>query len=359
MIGPPVAKDIPNYSVIFRERGIVALEASDIPAISAHQLLIRTRTTLISPGTERAWFLGMDNTSQQFPQRAGYSNIGEVIEVGAAVDGWSVGDRVACKAHHATYAAVDADKCIAVPVTLSDEEAVFFQLASIAMQAVRKAHVELGESVAVIGAGLIGLLALQLARLSGALPALSVDLDEGRLAFAQKVGADATVKADDALIEKAEAQCDGDRPSVVIEATGHPEAIPTAFDLVAWAGRVVLLGSTRGDTEAVNFYRDVHKKGLTVIGAHESARPHVDRSPGWWPVEHDHRVALKLLAQGRLQVQPLITNRFHWQEAPKAYELLVSWDKDVLGMLLNWQSSSPLERHDRSTTPSPTDCTLG
>lgn len=326
-----------NHQVIFKERGVVTLETGGVPTPQGHQLLIRTRTTLISPGTERAWFLGMANTSQQFPQRAGYSNIGEVVQIGSAVDGWSIGDRVACKAHHCTYATVDAGSCSPVPHSLVDEEAVFFQLASIAMQAVRKARIELGESVAIIGSGLIGLFAMQLARLSGALPAISVDLDDGRLAFARKVGADATVKVDDDLIPNTEALCDGSRPTVVIEATGHPEAIPTAFDLVAWGGRVVLLGSTRGDTEAVNFYRDVHKKGLTVIGAHESARPRVDRAPGWWPIQHDHQVALKLLAQGRLQVQPLITHRFAWQDAPQAYKMLATWTKEMLGIVLDWR----------------------
>ncbi len=330
-------KSAMNHQVVFRDRAVVAMEQSDIPTISTDQLLIRTRTSLISPGTERAFFLGMPNTTQKFPQRPGYCNIGEVVDVGASVDGWTVGDRVACQGRHATYVVMDAHRCLHVPTGLNDEDAVFFQLASIAMQAVRKARVELGEPVAVIGAGLIGLFAMQLAKLSGALPAISVDLDGGRLALAETVGADATLKADDDLARNAERICDGARPQVVIEATGHPEAIPTAFDLAAWGGRVVLLGSTRGDTEAVNFYRDVHKKGLTVIGAHESARPHVDRAPGWWPIQHDHQVALRLLAQGRLHVKPLVTHRFGWQDAPTAYEQLITWNKEMLGIILDWQ----------------------
>jgi threonine dehydrogenase-like Zn-dependent dehydrogenase len=91
---------------------------------------------------------------------------------------------------------------LTVPTELSDEEAVFFRLIAIALQGVRKAHIELGESVVVLGLGLIGLLALQLAKLSGGLPVIGVDLSETRLDFARKVGADVALLSDDAVVAK-------------------------------------------------------------------------------------------------------------------------------------------------------------
>lgn len=328
-----------SQRVIFADRGVARLEAFDVPRPAAHELLIRTRVSLISPGTERAFFLGMPNTSQKYPQATGYSNIGEVVAVGADVRGWQVGQRVASAAHHASFATEDATACQPVPDDVSDDAAAFFQLAAIALQGVRKARIELGEPVAVIGAGLIGLLALQLARLQGGLPAISVDLDARRLAFAQKVGADATLAADDNLTDALQTVCEAAGAPVVIEATGHPEAIPTAFDLAQPGGRVVLLGSTRGETEFVNFYRDVHRKGLMVIGAHNITRPARDSAPGWWTLADDQRVVLKLLALGRLAVQPLITERFDWQDAVQAYELLKHPKPETLGMLLDWRDA--------------------
>lgn len=325
-----------NQRVVFVDRGVAQLEVAPMPTPVAGQLLIRTRATLISPGTERAFFLGLPNTPQQYPHYPGYSNIGEVVALGEGVSDWTLGQRVANTAGHAAYVVAKATAGVPIPDGLADEEAAFFNLASIALQGVRKARVELGESVAVIGAGLIGLLALQLAKLNGGLPAIIVDTDDRRLDFAKQVQADATVKVDEQLIANVAQLCEADGAAVVIEATGHPEAILTAFALAKPGGRVILLGSTRGETEQVNFYRDVHKKGLIVIGAHNNARPQHESHAGWWIAQDDQRVALRLLALGRLMVQPLITHRFGWQDAPQAYDRLKAWDVHTLGMVLGW-----------------------
>ncbi|MCS6861295.1 MAG: zinc-binding alcohol dehydrogenase [Abditibacteriales bacterium] len=328
-----------GHRVVWTQRGVAEIETFAVPSPQEGQLLLRTRVTLISPGTERAFFLGLPNTSQKYPQHAGYSNVGEVMAVGAKAEGFQVGDRVACAASHSSHVVVRAANCLPVPEDAPDEEAVFFNLAAIAMQGVRKARVELGESVVVVGSGLIGLLAMQLAKLNGALPVIAVDKDEGRLSFARQAGADATVLADDNVLSAVRHLAEADGAAVVIEATGHPEAIPQAFALAGTFGRVILLGSTRGETERVNFYRDVHKKGLTIIGAHAAMRPRVESSAGWWTTQADQRVALKLLALKRLTVQPLITHRFPWQDAPHAYALLKAWDLRALGMVLNWSNS--------------------
>ncbi|MBX3016112.1 MAG: zinc-binding alcohol dehydrogenase [Caldilineaceae bacterium] len=325
-----------NYQVVWPEAGIANVEPCAMPIIGPDELLIRTRATLISPGTERAFFLGLPNTTQRFPQYPGYNNVGEVVQIGAAVTDWQVGDRVATPTRHAAYVTTQAANGVRVPDGLPDERAAFFELGSIALQGVRKARIELGEPVVVIGAGLIGLLAMQLAKLQGAAPAIIVDQDEQRLDFAQQAGADAVVMADSHLSTELLRLTNKEGPAVVIEATGHPAAIPTAFDLARQCGRVILLGSTRGETEQVNFYRDVHRKGLTVIGAHNSARPAHESRPGWWTRLADQETAMKLLALDRLVIHPLITHRFPWQQAPQAFALLKQWNKDALGLILHW-----------------------
>jgi L-iditol 2-dehydrogenase len=327
-----------NYEVLFVERGIADVRACEMPEAGPGELLIRALVSLLSPGTERAFLLGLANTSPHYPMSSGYSHIGEVVEVGAGVEGWEVGDRVASRANHIMYATVPATVCNHVPDGLTNERAAFFRLGSIAMQGVRKARIELGEPVAVIGCGPVGLIAMQLARLNGGLPVLSIDKDPRRLEFAAALDADGALPADDGLKAALRAQCDGEDPALVVEATGHPEAIPAAFDLARFGGRVVLLGSTRGDTEAVNFYRDVHKKGLTVLGAHESTRPQQDSAPGWWTHQADQTTALKLLAGGRLVVDPLTTHRFAWRNAADAYAMLIRWEPEMLGAILDWQA---------------------
>ena len=325
-----------NYRVLFTAPGQVTLAALPVPTPGPNELLVRTQVSLISPGTERAFFLGLPNTTQQYPQPAGYSNIGEVVGMGSEVTGWQIGDRVASAAVHAAFVTVAVTDALPVPSGLAGEDAVFFNLASIALQGVRKAHVELGEPVAVVGAGLIGLLALQLARLQGALPAVSIDQDETRLDFAHQIGADACFVPGADLAAQLAAICGGAGAAVVIEATGHPEAVKTALACARPFGRVVLLGSTRGETDGVNFYRDVHRPGLTVIGAHNIARPRRESHAGWWTEHDDQAVALQLLAHNRISVRPFITHRFAARAAVDAYELLAEWDRTSLGMLLTW-----------------------
>ena len=327
-----------NYEVLFVERGIADVRACEMPEAGPGELLIRALVSLLSPGTERAFLLGLANTSPHYPMRSGYSHIGEVVEVGAGVEGWEVGDRVASRANHIMYATVPATVCNLVPDGLTNERAAFFRLGSIAMQGVRKARIELGEPVAVIGCGPVGLIAMQLARLNGGLPVVSIDKDARRLEFAAALKVDAALRTDDGLGAGVRERCGGKDPAVVIEATGHPEAIPAAFDLARFGGRVVLLGSTRGETEAVNFYRDVHKKGLTVLGAHESARPRQDSAPGWWTHQADEDTALRLLASGRLVVDPVTTHRFAWKNAAAAYDTLARWEPGMLGTILDWQA---------------------
>ena len=327
-----------NYEVLFVERGIADVRECGMPEAGPGELLIRAMVSLLSPGTERAFLLGLANTSPHYPMSSGYSHIGEVVEVGAGVEGWEVGDRVASRANHIMYATVPATVCNHVPDGLTNERAAFFRLGSIAMQGVRKARIELGEPVAVIGCGPVGLIVMQLARLNGGLPVVSTDKDSRRLEFAAALKVDAALRTDDGLGAGVRELCGGKDPAVVIEATGHPEAIPAAFDLARFGGRVVLLGSTRGETEAVNFYRDVHKKGLTVLGAHESARPRQDSAPGWWTHQADEDTALRLLASGRLVVDPLTTHRFAWRNAATAYDTLARWEPGMLGTVLDWRA---------------------
>ena len=316
--------------------GRVMLQAFDLPKPGEGQVLLRARRTLISPGTERAFFLDLPNTYVPFPLFPGYSFIGEVLACGEGVDSLRVGDRVACTGGHASQALIKASEVHKVPAQLPDDGAAFFQLLAIAMQAVRKARIELGEAVLVLGAGLVGALAMRLAQLSGGLPVLGVDVDARRLAIARQVGADAVIISGESLDDDLRRALDGGAPAVVIEATGSPKLVARAFQLAAAGGRVVLLGSSRGESDGINFYRDVHKRGLRIIGGHESARPSHENSPGYWTKRSEQALCLQLLAQGRVDVAPLVTHRYSWRDFARAYDHLAEWDRNALGMLIDW-----------------------
>jgi 2-desacetyl-2-hydroxyethyl bacteriochlorophyllide A dehydrogenase len=318
-----------TWGVVWPAAGQVEIEERELPEPEAGELLLEAERTLISPGTERAFLLNLPNTSGKYPQRPGYNFAGRVLEVGPGVGGFTLGQRVVAAGPHAAHALVrDAQVC-ALPEGVPWEAAVFFNMGTIALQGVRRARIELGEGVAVIGQGLVGLLALKFARLQGAAPLIAVDPVESRLAQSRTCGADLALTPQ-------QAQELEELPPVVIEATGAPDPINAAFQLARPGGRVVLLASTRGETQ-VNFYRDVHRKGLSVLGAHNSARPGQESRQGLWTWQDDCRAVLRLMELGRLGVGELITHRVRAREAIRAYGLLAAWDPGLLGVVLEWK----------------------
>lgn len=322
--------------VCWPEPGRAMLEPFTVAEPGPGEVLIESEVTLISPGTERAFFLELPNARAKFPSYPGYSQVGRVIAVGEGVFRPVAGERVASGGGHASHVLARAERVWSVPEAVEPTEAVYFNLGAIALQGVRKARVELGEAVLALGLGLVGNLALQLARLQGALPAIGLDPDPGRREMALACGADLVLDPAAPDLDAAlAAETSGRGPAVVIEATGSPEAVNEAFVRAGTHARVVLLASTRGTTET-NFYRDVHRKGLTLLGAHASVRPPHDSSPGFWTLADDVAAVLRLIAAGRLRVAPLTSEVFPASEAPRAYEILASWRKDLLGMVLRW-----------------------
>ena len=254
--------------VVFRDKGTVDIEEFEVPKPRSGQILIKTICSLISPGTETAFLMALPNTPQKFPQYPGYSNVGVIEEIGEDVEGFRRGDLVVSPTPHSSHVLARGNQVIRVPKGLSAEEAAFFNLASISLQGVRKGFIELGSSVVVIGQGLIGQLALQLARLSGGFPVIAVDLIDWRLKVSVKHGADYVINPSKVnAIEEVKRLTNGRGADVVIEATGNPNAIPMALEMARRLGRVVILGSPRG-VSTVNFYTLVHRKGLIIIGAH-------------------------------------------------------------------------------------------
>ena len=323
--------------VVFRQRGLVEVEEFELGAPTEGEMLIRTRSTLISPGTETAFLMALANTSGEFPQYPGYSNAGLVERVGNAVKEIHDGDRVVSHRPHASRVLAREEETLRIPDAVSYDEASFFALGSVALQGVRKGKVELGDSVLVVGQGLVGNLALQLAKLSGGTPVIGADLCDYRLGISLKVGADYAINLSrDNLDERVGAITEGRGASVVIEATGSPSAIPTALTLASRYGRVILLGSPRGDS-TVDFYTYVHRKGLQIVGAHNSTRPRYESTHGAWTIRDDAKLVLRLIEEGLLNVRALITSKMSYQEATEAYRRLRESKDETIGVIIDWE----------------------
>jgi len=210
-------------------------------------------------------------------------------------------------------------------------------LSTIALGGVRLAQIALGEAIVVVGAGLVGQLAMQYSRLSGGWPVIAVDLAESRLEAAPMHGATHTlVGGRPELVDEIRTLTKERLADVAIEATGNPRIIPSLFKFVRRRGRVILLGSPRGKTE-VDFHDEVHTLGLQVIGAHNYVHPAHETPFNVWTQARDGELFLDLLAAKQIAVSDLISHRYPWHEAPAAYDMLLSDRTQAMGVLLDWQ----------------------
>jgi 2-desacetyl-2-hydroxyethyl bacteriochlorophyllide A dehydrogenase len=325
-----------------RSMELESVELPDVPPPG--MLLVDAKATAISAGTEVANFRGITTYRsadspdwRADPYYPGYSVAGVVRAVGDGVSGFAPGDRVCGMGPHASAVLVEAGRLVCIPDDVSFDYAAMTTLVCIVMNAVRLARIELGERVAVVGAGLIGQLALQLSRISGARPTLSVDPIEARRDLARTCGATAAV---DPMADNADAQMEratGGRDfDVVFEATGSPAAFNPALKLVAFGGRMILLGSTRGLVEQLDPYSDIHLKGATLIGAHMRTHPPVATPGNRWTFEANRELALRLIADGSLQLEPLISHRESGDEGPRLFERLAERRESFFGVLLHW-----------------------
>ncbi len=311
------------------EKGKISIETIDLPPLNSNQILFQNQLSAISPGTELAWLHHKPNTPGHYPFYPGYSACGVVSEIGEAVEGLQIGQRVVTNVRHTAYAVVEADRCIPIPDSLPDADAAVFRLGAIALQGIHKAQIQLGWEVAVIGLGPIGNLAGQIARAAGATHVEGVDPVAWRRDLALQCGFDAVTDSTENISRTAGFDA-------VIEAAGVPQTVPFAFHIAKRFGHVVLLASTRGETNQVNFYRDVHKKGLTIFGAHESVRPSVDDHLSFITRQRDENTVIKLLASGRLKTGPLVSDVVSFEDADQAYERLNKRDEELMLIAFRW-----------------------
>lgn len=326
-------------AVVAVEKGKVKLGKWEVFPPKEGEIQMKNVCTLISPGTERAFILGLDNAKNEYPFVPGYCCAGYVNEIGEGVTGYKKGDRVCAFAldiGHREIGNVPVHKVVKIPEGVSFDHAAFVPLGQVATQAVRKCSIELGEAAAVLGLGIIGLLAMQLAKAAGALPVIGLDRNQVRLELAGRLGADMVFdNSAENFKEELLQMTEGRGIPVVLEGTGYPSAIEEACQLCARMGRVSLLGSTRGLSE-INFYRDVHKKGLTLIGSHAECIPLRESYPRHWSYRDDATCFLKLIQSGRINVEKMIDLRVRIEEVVQVYDRLLHWDKNLLGVIIEW-----------------------
>ncbi|MBL7697457.1 MAG: zinc-binding dehydrogenase [Chitinophagaceae bacterium] len=308
--------------------------------LAPNEIMVRTTRTLISTGTELTVLRGKHTPGSvwhklfEYPWDAGYCNVGIVLEVGSAVTEFRKGDRVSSTGPHATVFIISENDALLINDGVSDDEAAFATIAQIVMQGIRLADIKLGENSVVCGLGLLGQFTVGLARHVGAWPVIGVDLEEFRREKALHMGA--SIVAGPNEMSGIIAKSTNDRMAdVVFEVTGSPQVIPTALEWVRRLGRFVMVSSPSGPT-TVDFHDQVNAKGTVIIGAHNYTHASVPNEYNRWTRKVDTQYYLQLVEAGLFTAQKLITHRFSWDDAPKAYEQLLNDRSSTLGVILEW-----------------------
>ncbi|MGJ3261539.1 MAG: bi-domain-containing oxidoreductase [Rhodospirillales bacterium] len=372
-----------------RKTGKLALKHVPAPKVRGGSLLVRTRASLISAGTERmvidfarknlagkaqarpdlvrkvlekakkeglvnTWKAVMARLDEPLP--LGYSAAGEVVAVGAGLEGeFAVGDRVAMAgagiANHAELNSVPRNLVAKIPTGVPDEEACYGTLGAIAMHGVRNANAGLGDVVAVIGGGLVGQLAIRFLTLAGVRVA-AFDHAEDRLELAVAMGAETAAAPDGGGAENVRQMNGGIGADAVIIAAATESAAPFEFaaEVARDRARVVMVGLTGTAFPHTAFMQ----KELSIIVSRSYGPGRYDTDyeqrghtypEGWvrWTETANLSETLRLMQPGlamRLDVTPLTTHRFALDDAENAYALVTGGGERHLGVVLTYSEES-------------------
>lgn len=328
--------------------GEARFEDVPVPDCPPDGLLVRARLTAVSTGTELRVYRAQpvdeagrfihERVPFELPAENGYSMVGNVVAVGKDVTGFAAGDRVFAPAPHKEVAAIPADLALKLPPAgypaaeggIPDEQAVFLNILEVAHIALRRGKPGPGENVAVIGQGVVGLSAVALCRAFG-FRTVAVDVKRDRLDVARQMGADLAVSPDDdrfheMIDEFTQGGCD-----LVLEAASSWAAVKTGLEIAREEAKLVIVSR---HTQTPRFNPAGHPflgKKLTLLTSYGYP------APGHrWDRDRSRALVLELLARGRVDVSPMITERSPWDRLPEIYARYDAGEAGLVGAVLHW-----------------------
>ena len=373
--------------------GELELAEVPVPLCSSNKILIRNVSSLISLGTERSIIelgkkslLGkararpdlakrfMEKSRKEGllktfkealgrldnPTALGYSSAGMIVEVGRNVHKFSPGDMVACigagYASHAEYITVPENLCCRIPDGLSCEEASFGMLGIIALHGIRSAKLTFGESVGVIGLGLLGLLTVQILKAYGAKVA-GMDIDPKKVALAQKLGIDYAYSSEDDFKNIIEKHTEGHGADAVIitAATKSDAPVNIAVDIARFGGKVVMVGVGDIHPQRNEMWHKEVELIVSKAGGAGSLDPiyenkGIDYPVGYvrWTENRNLQEFLRLVSNKELNIDSLITHRFLIDDAMKAYDGFSNNKGEYIGVILNYPDTKGRAEKDNT-----------
>lgn len=367
--------------------GEIALSDVPMPACKAGGLLVKNVNSLISIGTEKMMIdiakknivgkalarpdlvkrlidkakkEGILNVLQEArnrldePVALGYSSSGVVLEVGAGVSEFKIGDRVACVgagfASHAEVVWIPENLCIKLPANVSYEEAAFVMLGGIAMEGIRQAELTFGENVTVIGLGLLGLITVQILNAYGC-EVIGVDIDESKIAMAKNFGLRlGLVSGQDDIAAAIENQTKGfGTDAVIITAASHDNStIDLAEKIARKKGKIVLVGVTEINLSRKAFWEKELSFTVSKAAGPGSIESLYEQLGYDYPIQYvrwtekrNLEQFIALLANKRINTASLITHKFAIDKALQAYEMILGGQERCIGALLEYGYDAP------------------
>ena len=380
------------------KKGTAVVEQLPTPKIGAGEVLVSVRNSCISVGTELAnmqassipiWkralnqpekVLAFGNTivergimsavqliqdKRNASALAGYSLSGEIVEVGDDVHNLFIGQRVACAggqyAQHADFVRVSRNLCVPVPDSVDFESASTVALGAIALQGVRRAQPQLGETFLVVGLGILGQLTAQILKANGC-KVIGSDPDSARLDLAKSLGVDFGTLSLNEDIETILRLTDGHGVDSVIvtAATASNEVMSTAFRACRKKGRVVLVGDVGLNLKREDFYIkeiDFFISSSYGPGRYDSKYEEIglDYPIGYvrWTENRNMSEYLRQISIGAVKIAPLISARYSIEQAESAYVAISSNEKPLLVLLEYSGDPAKLKQnfHQEITSP--------
>jgi len=388
---------------VLLRKGVAHAAEVPVPQLGTGEVLVRVQVSCLSVGTELSGLRGsgipfwkralahpekvlatLEMVADQGFRRTlnvieekkeasiptGYSAAGIVAAVGAAVQGITVGDRVACAggqyAYHAEYICVARNLCTLIPDGVDFESASTVTLGAIALQGVRRAQPTLGETFVVIGLGILGQLTAQILRANGC-RVIGTDTDRARIATAASLGMEHGQHPDDHDLDAVARLTDGYGADGVIitAATPSDAVVSSAFKMCRKKGRVVLVGDVGLNLNRADFYiKEIDFFISTSYGpgrydqSYEEGGLDYPISYVRWTENRNMAEYLRLIASGQVQVTPMIAMRFPIDETSAAYAAISGSDKPLVALLTypnKGEEAAPCRRLNFRASPLPTE----
>ncbi len=360
-----------------------------VPSLKPGNVLVRVHHSLISAGTEgskvstaRKGYLGKAKEKPEQVKQVldtikkegigatyrkvmnkldawsplGYSCAGEVIETGEEVTRFNKGDWVACGsefAMHAEIVSVPVNLCAKIPDNVRTEQAAYTTLGAIAMQGVRQADLRLGESCLVIGLGLLGQLTIQMLKAAGN-QVFGVDLSPAAVENGRLSGADLCFARDDEQLEPAilhATQGFGVDAVIITAAASSLDPVELAGRLTRKKGKVVVVGAVPTGFSRENYYKkELELRMSTSYGPGrydpDYEEKGIDYPYGYvrWTENRNMQAFLQLIAQGKINFTHLTTHVFDFNEALKAYEMILQKSEPFVGVVLKYDVETDVQK---------------